>query len=101
MITLQENTIQKILKSPLIQLLYVNLVEDSTDGSSIGLEGYLLHLLQNGMAKNLKYFMFDDGPLFKVLRKPLRVSKETLPIGFIHDTFLFRERVFEWAGSTN
>ena len=47
------------------------------------------------MAKNLKYFMFDDGPLFKVLREPFRVSKETLPFGFVHDTFLFRERVFE------
>ncbi|KAJ5185882.1 hypothetical protein N7491_006248 [Penicillium cf. griseofulvum] len=95
-----ENTIPTILKSPLIRLLYVNLVQNSTEGSYVGLERYLLHLMQKGMARNLKYFMFDDGPLFKVLRKPLRVSKEILPVGFIHDTFLFRERVFEWAGST-
>lgn len=57
----------------------------------------MLHLLQNGMAFNLKYFIFDDGPLFKVFRKPLRVLRETLPIGFIHGTFLFREMVFRWT----
>ncbi|KAJ5337449.1 uncharacterized protein N7506_005471 [Penicillium brevicompactum] len=95
-----EDTIQAVLKSPQIRLLYVNLIQDPTEGSYIGLERYLLHLLQKGMAENLKYFMFDDGPLFKVHRKPLRVSKETLPIGFIHDTFLFGEGVLGWDGRT-
>ncbi|KAJ5267880.1 hypothetical protein N7478_010688 [Penicillium angulare] len=95
-----EHAIQAMLGFPQIRILYVDLIENSTEERFIDLERYLLHLLQKGMAKNLKYFMFDDGPLFKVLRKPLRVSKEALPIGFIHNTFLFGEGVFGWAGRT-
>lgn len=65
----------------------------TTKGSIEDLDRYIFNSLQNGAGVSLRYFIFDDGPLFKVYRGPLRVCKETLPMGFIHDTFLFHENV--------
>jgi hypothetical protein len=87
------------LKSSQIRLLHIKLGVYK-EGSEIVLQQFLLQVLHEGLAKNLKYFKFDDGPLFKVLREPIRLIKETLPAGYIHDTFLFSEKAFGWIGGT-
>jgi hypothetical protein len=44
--------------------------------------------------------MFDDGPLYRVFREPVRFAEETVPVGYIHDTVLFREKIFDWVRKT-
>jgi hypothetical protein len=96
----QQQAIQSALKSPQIRLLHIDThirAEKQVESSP---EEYVLQSLHDGLAKHLKYFIFDDGPLYKVLRHPLRVIRERLPIGYIHDTFLFQEKVFGWVQRT-
>lgn len=56
--------------------------------------------LHDGLAKDLKYVMFDSGPLYRVFREPVRIAEETVPVGYVYDTVLFREKIFDWVRKT-
>ena len=52
--------------------------------------------LLRGMGLSLQYVAFDEGPVYKVVRNPLRWRRLRKNIGLVRDTTLFRDRVFEW-----
>lgn len=48
--------------------------------------------------RQIKYVMFGSGFLYKILRDPVHVVQENLPLEYIHDMSLFGEKVYEWIG---
>ncbi|KGO64405.1 hypothetical protein PITC_022550 [Penicillium italicum] len=93
------HAIPLVMKLPQIRLLHVNGRDNGTEWTDNSLD-QLRKALHQGSAKRLRYAKFGDGVTYKVLREPLQLVEEATPVGFIGDTFLFREKVFQWDGST-
>ena len=52
------------------------------------------------MAKHhLKYVAFDEGPVYMILMNPLRWHVRSNLIGYISDTVIFREKMFDWVNT--
>lgn len=97
-IILIHQAIKSVLTLPRIRLLDVWIGDHATAlDDNIALK-YVLHELHQGLAQHLKYVMFGGVPLYKIVREPLRMLREVLPLEYIHDTSLLGEKVYDWVG---
>jgi hypothetical protein len=48
---------------------------------------------------HLEYVAFDEGPVYAILRSPLRLRVRSNLIGHIRDTVIFREKMFDWVST--
>jgi hypothetical protein len=57
----------------------------------------LSECLLRDMGLRLRYVAFDEGPIYKIDRNPLRWHFLGNYLGRIRDTILFRDRVSDWV----
>lgn len=92
-----------LLSCPKIAVLHLLRVAKyvAADGSKVGddqrLLDFVLGFLRKGMAKHLRYIAFDDGPVYEILRRPVRALRKRTMIGYIEGTSLLEEKMFSWV----
>lgn len=62
------------------------------------LQNSILKFLNEGLASGLKYIVIDDDPVHGILRKPVRQVQVQSLFGFITNTILLGEKMFDWMG---
>ncbi|KAF7585405.1 hypothetical protein BBP40_010976 [Aspergillus hancockii] len=91
-----EHAIEIALSLPQLRVVRIDLVHDESANVSRLLNAIIL-LLQKGAARKLKYVAFDDDTVYEILRDPIRVSSKISRVGYVHNTFLLTEEVFDWV----
>jgi hypothetical protein len=60
---------------------------------------FICDRLHEGSATELHYITLDEGPVYEVLRNPVRVLPRKNPIGYIEGTWILTERMFSWVSN--
>lgn len=69
----------------------------ASEYNSTDLLEFICDRLHEGLATKLHYFTFDEGPVYEVLRNPVRVLRRRNPIGYIEGTWLLTENMLSWV----
>lgn len=64
------------------------------------LQNFILRLLNQGLARALRYIMFDDDLIYEILIKPYRRVQIRSLIGYLTNTALLGEKMFSWKEKT-
>ncbi|KAE8148748.1 hypothetical protein BDV25DRAFT_141488 [Aspergillus avenaceus] len=93
---LNEAVVETILSLPRLRVLCLDPVDDEIGDDIQFLDSIMRHV-KRGLAPNLKYVAFDDDTVYEISRDPIRISNRVSWMGYVRDTILLNERLFDWV----
>ncbi|PGG98943.1 hypothetical protein GX51_06526 [Blastomyces parvus] len=92
-----------VFQLPLLRALHISFASDlSFDMQKLNhlkLQKLVAECLSNMAQHHLKYIAFDEGIVYAILINPLRWHVRSNLGGYIRDTVIFREKMFDWVSA--